>query len=166
MVKKSAPKVSPNQRKKWLELLQNAAVNPQAGSSKAEQYRFVVDTSVLISAVLYGGRPEQVLQSVLGEHKLIVSDYIVDEFVNTLKVFRPRLSQKWMRLMRQKLELFCHDDAADISEAVRDINDTAILKLAIHQRAVIVTGDRDLLEHRTRSAAAILSVQEYLELFS
>lgn len=124
----------------------------------------VVDTNILISAVLYGGKPEQVLRYVLTTQQLVLSDYIVEEFMTYIKNVRPKAPQKWLRLLRQKLEVYCYDDTADLAKPVRDINDTNILQLAIAQRAVLVTGDKDLLEYKAEARVAILSTHEYAEL--
>lgn len=165
MVKKSAPKQSPSQRKQWLTNLQPSAVKADAGSRGSPRFRFVTDTNVLISAILYGGKPQRVLEHIITRQQLILSDYIVEEFVTYLKHIRPKAPQKWIRLMRQKLEFYCRDDAVVIDEEIRDINDIPILKLAISQQATIVTNDNDLLEYKSKSLVAIISVREYLEMF-
>lgn len=165
MAKKSAPKVSPSQRKKWLELLQSAAANDEVGLSKS-QYRVVLDSNIWISGLLYKGLPEAVIQNVLGNHKAILSAYIVDEVMAGLKERRPKLPQKWLKQLTLCLTEHTYDDQAEHQEIIRDIKDEPIIRLAIAQRSLIVTGDRDLLEHRGSSGVAILSVQEYLELFS
>ena len=118
----------------------------------------------MVSAFLFSGNLELVIRDILSRHQFITSDFIVDEFVAFLKEIRPRMPQKWLRQVRQKLEAFCKDDNIDLSKAVRDIDDTAILQLAVKQRAIIITGDKDLLGHKGNSRVAIITVGEYLEL--
>ena len=120
---------------------------------------------MLVSAILYGGRPELVLKHVLTRQVFVTSDYIIGELVDYLKDIRPKAPQKWVRTLGQKLEAHSHDVAGDDVAPVRDINDTDIVRLAVAQLAIVVTGDRDLLEYKAQSQVAILSVAEYLELW-
>jgi len=46
---------------------------------------------------------------------------------------------------------------------IRDIKDTPILQLAIEHAALIVTGDKDLLEYKGDAGVIVLSVAEYEE---
>lgn len=126
----------------------------------------VVDTNVLVSALFFGGKPELVLRHALKNQTIILSDYIVDELMSYAKAIRPKMPQKFVRTLRQKLESYCYsDDAAAQDDTVRDINDMPILKLAVRQNALIVTGDRDLLEYVGSMRIVTITAQEYLELF-
>ena len=146
-------------------LLQPNAEQAVVGSiNKPTKYRIVIDTNVLISAMIYGGRPEQVLRHVLASHTLILSDYIVDEFVAYLKVARPKLPQKWMRGIREQLQRYCYDEGYMSVSRLRDMRDDPVLGLALSYDAIIVTGDKDLLEYRDSSQTAIISTADYLEL--
>lgn len=165
MAKKSAPKLSQSQKKQWLTLLQPSAAPVGVGSRSSQRYRVVIDTNILISAILHGGKPELVVQHVLTRQHIVLSDYIIEEFVDYCKSVHPKVPRKWLRRLRQKLEVHSYDDGVDVDEVVRDINDTDILKLAIKQKAIIVTGDKDLLEHKSESRVAILSTIEYSQLF-
>jgi len=164
--KKLAPKLKPSRRNKWLTLLQKHAANQAAGLPKSKnRYRIVVDTNILISAILYGGEPEITLRHVLAHQEMVLSDYTIDEFVNFLKIVRPKVSQKFVRQVRQKLVEYCHDYDIPSKEEIRDINDTDILRLAIAQKAFIITGDKDILEHKSQSNVEMMTIAEYSELF-
>lgn len=165
--RKSAPKVSVSQRKKWLTLLQQGAVHPDAGSSKNNSpLKVVVDTNVLVSAILFGGNPEKALVHALENNTLILSDYIVDEFISVIKDMRPRLPIRWLRQLRQSLSAFCVDYNADMDIKIRDVNDVDIVKLAVSHDAIVLTNDNDLLEYKSHARVAILKVSEYSELFT
>jgi len=162
--KRSVAKLSPSQRRQWLALLQKHAKNQIAGLSNSKNYyRIVIDTNVLLSAILYGGKPKKVLQHILAHQELVLSDYIVDEFVNYLKTIK--IPQKFIRQARQKLEEYCRDYDMSVDEKIRDINDTEILRLAITHNALIITGDKDILEYKAKSKVSVLTVSEYIELF-
>jgi predicted nucleic acid-binding protein len=114
---------------------------------------------------LYGGQPELVLRHILARQIVVLSDYIIDELVEYLKNIHPKVPQKFIRILRQKLSDYCFDYSMPTKITVRDINDTDILRLAIAQNACIITGDKDIIESKGTSKVAILTIAEYVELF-
>lgn len=162
MAKKSANKLGTARRKKWLTLLTQSVELQDVGSLPN---KFVFDTNVLISAFFYGGVPGLILEHALRQKSLITSFYIIDELSRYAKKTRPTTPQKWLKAIRQRLELLTQDDTAMPLEPVRDINDTPVVALAITQSAVLVTGDPDLLQYKGDSRAVIISVRDYAELF-
>lgn len=165
--RKSVPKLATNQKKKWLTLLQSYAENEAAAgySKKTTKYRVVADTNVLISGIMYGGASERVLEHIITNQTLIISSYIIDEFIDYLKSASPKISHRWIRGVKTGLQLYSRTNGKITSGAVRDIKDEPIISLAISQRASIVTGDKDILEHRNGAIPPVLSVSEYEELF-
>lgn len=95
---------------------------------------------------------------------IILSDFIVDEFIAFAKTTEPKTPQKLIRLLRSKLGKYCFDYMPDESIEIRDINDTDIVALARKYQAFIVTGDQDLLEYKAATTTVILSLSEYAEL--
>lgn len=160
--KKSVPKVSSVQRKKLLTSLQDVAVHQAAGSSnrRNDQYRIVVDTSVLISAFFFGGSARDVLLHISNNQQMIISDYIIDEFLDFSKNTMPKTPQRMLRLMRQTLEKFSASyDQHDVE--VRDINDSDIMQLAIEYDAAIITSDKDILEHAMGAKPPVMTIGDY-----
>jgi predicted nucleic acid-binding protein len=142
------------------------AAEPQAaGSSNNERYRIVVDTSVLISAIFFGGKAEAALRHILASHTMVLSDFIVDEVIAFARATDPKTPVKILRLIRTKLEKYCRDYEPDVSIEVRDINDTDIVALAQERQAIILTSDQDLLAYKADATTPILSIAEYTELF-
>lgn len=165
--KKSVPKVSSAQRKKLLMSLQNAAAHQANGSSSRkskDRYKIVVDTSVLISALFFGGNARRVLLHIATHHQLILSDYIVDEFIDFSKNTIPKTPQQMLRLMRQSLGEFVVSHESHAVE-IRDVNDVEIMQLAIDHRAAIITSDKDILEHAMGATPPVLTIDEYEQLF-
>lgn len=78
---------------------------------------------------------------------------------------RPKIPVRWLRQLRIGLDIFCVDHEIDVEVMVRDINDADIIRLAIKERAVVVSNDKDLLEYKSGAAVTILSVAEYSEIF-
>ena len=129
-----------------------------------DRYKIVVDTSVLISAFFFGGKARSVLFHIAANHQLILSDYIVDEFIDFAKNTMPKTPQQLLRLMRQSLGAFVVSyESHDVD--IRDVNDVDIMQLAIDYHAAIITGDKDILEHAMGAVPPVLTVEGYGELY-
>ena len=109
--------------------------------------KILIDTNVLISALVFRGRPRTLLIRLLEEEQeLFVSSYIDQEF-------RRKLRQKWPDRMERILEVY-EEIAFPILESthetrgeLRDANDIPILSDAIyHDIDIILTGDKDFLD--------------------
>lgn len=112
--------------------------------------KVVLDTNVLISAVLFGGKPRQVLEKAIrGEVRLCISDPILDELKGVLQ--RPKFgySPEMIQVILTELS-----GISDFVEAARTMNvvledpeDNRILECAVEAEAkYIVTGDSHLLK--------------------
>lgn len=106
-----------------------------------------------------------VLEHVITSQTLILSDHIVDELIAYLKLIRPKISQKWVRGLREHLQQYCYEYDLSIEVNLRDPHDNPIVALALTQNAFVVSGDKDLLEHTEGAKMVVLSVSEYQELF-
>ena len=115
--------------------------------------RVVFDTNVLISALVYGGLPRELLTQVFrGELTLVTSTVLMNELEEVL-VARFAHVPSLARTVRAEIELLAEVvDAQDLERVARDADDDAVLAAAIAGEAsAIVTGDNDLLvlvEHR------------------
>ena len=119
--------------------------------------RVVLDTSVLVSGLLFPGGPPSRLVAAWrgGAFDLVISDFLVDELVRTWRHLAPRLKHTpaeqddfldTLRLRSEMVQL----DADSLSQAsaagLCDPNDVPILAMLIGAAAdFIVTGDKDLL---------------------
>jgi putative PIN family toxin of toxin-antitoxin system len=167
MVKSQGLKLSPSQRKQWLQNLQQSAASSIAADPKSAGYRVVIDTNVWFSALLYGGQPQKVVQTVLARHQLVCSGHIIDELLEHLRMHRPRLAQKWLHALRITLEAYSLPIEATISDDphLRDTNDEPIIQLVLQTQACLVTGDRDFLDIRDNLPVLVLTTAEAAELF-
>ena len=115
--------------------------------------RVVFDTNVLISALVYGGLPRELLTRVFrGELTLVTSTVLMNELEEVL-VARFAHVPSLARTVRAEIELLAEVvDAPGLERVARDADDDAVLAAAIAGEAsAIVTGDNDLLvlvEHR------------------
>ena len=105
------------------------------------------DTNVLISALVYGGLPRELLTSVFrGEVTLVTSTVLMDELEEVL-VARFAHDPSLARTVRAEIEMLAEVvDVSELARVARDPDDDAVLAVAIAGEAsAIVTGDRDLL---------------------
>lgn len=126
--------------------------------------RVVLDTNVIISALIYGGKPEQVYNLVL-EKKIIalISSILLSELTETLvKKFKfenerikqlENIAKKSFRIMHPKKTI----------NILKDDDDNRVLEAAIEGKCdVIITGDRELLELASYRNIKILTSEQFL----
>lgn len=130
--------------------------------------RLLLDTNVLVSAVLFGGLPQSLVeQAFRGEYELVTSEALVDEFEEVLRerFARPPLVA---RALREELA-----SIADISRpqrtprASRDPADDMVLGAALGGNAdAIVTGDKDLLDLGAYRGTPFLTTRQALAMLA
>jgi putative PIN family toxin of toxin-antitoxin system len=128
--------------------------------------RIVIDTNVLISAIVYGGKLRQILD-LLSEQLVIV--IIAEEIVTEL---RRKILTKFPEFIEDlsRVELLLKRDAVFIKLGMlhinisRDPDDNKSIESAILGKcSFIVTGDKDLLELKSYADVKILKSAEFLK---
>lgn len=125
--------------------------------------RVLLDTNVLISAILFRGLPRSLLdRAIRGELDLVTSPVLLDELEKIL-TDRFQVPSELARLARSELEILAEAVVPDDVPAVsRDPDDDQVLAAAIvGEVEAIVTGDRDLLVLESHRGIAILSPAEF-----
>lgn len=119
--------------------------------------RVVLDTNVLVSALLFrGGPPARLLAAWrLGAFELLMSDYLIEELSRTMARLALRHQQKpadlndFLDILRLRCPSLAIDPAALVqatTSGLRDADDLPILAMLIGSGAdFLVTGDKDLL---------------------
>jgi putative PIN family toxin of toxin-antitoxin system len=130
--------------------------------------KVVIDTNVLVSAVLRDRDPEAVILFVLEQDDFtwVVSDAILNEYRNVLA--RKRLGipdliqQRWLELIGSLTSIVSVDQTISFP---RDPKDAKFLACALSARAeFLITGDRDFSEARRLVSTKILSISQFKRL--
>ncbi len=126
--------------------------------------RLLLDTNVLVSAVLFGGLPEGLVeQAFRGEYELVTSEAVLDEFEEVLQesFARPPLVA---RALREELASISDISRPQpIPRVSRDPADDMVLAAALGGHAdAIVTGDKDLLDLGAYERIPVLTTRQAL----
>lgn len=110
--------------------------------------KIVLDTNILISAFIFGGKPRQVLSLVLANKiQAFISPVLIAEFFDIVnKKFD--LSNEELALTKSQIEnKFAIVQPKNEIKISRDEDDNRVLEVALEGRcSYIVTGDSDLLD--------------------
>lgn len=128
--------------------------------------KIVLDTNIFVSAILWGGKPREVLERVIeGKDILFLSRPILAELFEVLRRPKFRIDDEHVELYLKEIE--------DIAEIVtvkerihalcRDVDDNAIVECAVAAGAgYLISGDEDLLSLRTYRKTRIVAAVDYL----
>lgn len=112
--------------------------------------KIVMDTNVLVSALVFGGKPRSVLETAIeGRAKLILSEVLLEELTGILEGPKFRYPRKVTQTIRDLLISIAEvvTPSVEIDRIVRDPDDNRILECAVEGCAdFIISGDLDLLE--------------------
>ncbi len=132
-----------------------------------KRQRIVLDTSVLISAVLFGGPPRDVLERVInGAVDCSLSFAILDETREVLRRPKFGFSPEQSFQLIEELHAVCDviDPAASIEAVVADPADNMILECALESKAdFVVSGDHHLLDLGVFRGIQIVTPSDYLK---
>lgn len=128
--------------------------------------RFLLDTNIYISAILFGGKPKEIIDLARDKKvEIIISEYILWEIKEVL-------SRKF-RFPDYRLNVIEHDilslaQLVRVSSMINVITehpiDNAILACAIDGHAdAIITGDKHILSLKKYRDIPILTPQRFLE---
>ena len=125
--------------------------------------RVVIDTNVLISGVLWGGKPGFVInQYRQGKFVLLISPFILAELANFLEEYHVDEKQREIILHEFKTKPVKVIPPKKVS-ICRDKKDNQILDLCLAGRAgFLITGDKDLLALKKFEKTEVVKPKDFL----
>ena len=132
--------------------------------------RVVLDTNVLISAILFGGKPRQILEkAVRGEIRLCLSEPILEELKGVLRRSKFDYSPEMIQVILTELTGIADlvNPSKSIGVVLEDPDDNRILECAVEAEAnYIITGDSHLLKLSRYRNIEVLNAVAFLEKLS
>ncbi len=130
--------------------------------------RIVLDSNVLISAYVFGGKPENVFKLIVSE-KIhgITSAVLISEFLDILRK-KFGVSQAEILEIEEEIkntfELVYPSRTINVS---RDPDDNRVIEAAVEGNCdYIITGDKDLLDLKKFKNIKILTAEQFLQIHS
>jgi putative PIN family toxin of toxin-antitoxin system len=127
--------------------------------------RIVLDTNVLIAAFIARGMCSELLEHCVRHHKLVTSEFILNEFREKLTgkfKFTSEEADAAAALLLTRMIVV--DPAGLVSPVCRDRDDDNVLATAVAGNCdCIITGDKDLLVLQRFSGIDIVSPRDFLE---
>ena len=127
--------------------------------------KIIVDTNVLVSAILRDNIPEQVIMWIVSQPVIewVATDEIVQEYKDVLQRKKFNLPSdevdSWFRLLDEELVLVSPKIAVSFP---RDVKDAKFLECALESEAdIFITGDRDFSEAQALISTQIMSVSQF-----
>lgn len=140
-----------------------------ASKKKSEKPRLVLDSNVFISALVFVGKPREILDlAVKGLVELAVSVDILDEIEGGLGGKKFQYPKRIVHALMREIEDLADfvEPKAKIEAVLEDPADNRVLECAVESGAdVIVSGDSHLLELRTFARIKIMNPDEFLRWF-
>lgn len=136
---------------------------------RAQKPRVVLDSNVFISAVVFGGKPREILDlAIKGLIGIAVSDDILDEIKGVLEGRKFQFPVKNAHALIREIEDMAElvDPKERIEAVMDDPQDNRVLECAAEaESSVIISGDSHLLALRSFGKIKIMSPDEFLRRF-
>jgi uncharacterized protein len=133
---------------------------------KAEKPKVVLDSNVLISAAVFGGKPREILDlAIKGLIEVAVSDDILEEIKGVLKGKKFQFPEKIVHFLISEIEELAElvEPKEKIEAVLEDPEDNRVLECTVESRAsVIVSGDSHLLALESFGQIRIMNPDEFL----
>ena len=128
--------------------------------------QIMLDTNFLISAFVFGGKIEKLLDLIYDKgYDIYVTEYIDSEFHSVVnKKFSSRKEKIFSKYAERNFKIY--PSTTEILGKVRDKKDIPVLSDAIfHEVDILLTGDKDFLESEIKNPLILSPVElyEYLQ---
>ncbi len=130
-------------------------------------YKVVLDTNVLISAIVFGGKPRHILESIIrGKVGLAVSESILEEVKAVLAGRKFRFPSQVVHVVLTEIGSMSElvDPRVRINKIKKDPDDNRVLECAVESNAdYIVSGDSHLLELGSFKGISIINPADFID---
>lgn len=131
-------------------------------------HRVVLDTNIIISALVFGGKPEQIYNLVLEKQILVITSPILLAELTEILIkkfkFNAIKMKQLERIIKKHFKLVYPDKIINV---VADEDDNRVLEAAIEGKCgYIVTGDKKLLDLGSFKKIEIITADQFLHLFT
>jgi putative PIN family toxin of toxin-antitoxin system len=130
--------------------------------------KVVLDTNILISAIVFGGKPREVLDAAIkGQFQLVLADKIIGEMKGVLEGKKFQYPAEITDLVIRELKALAEivKPKRSITVIEKDPEDNRVLECAQEaQGDFIVSGDGDLLRIENFKGTKIMTPGEFLEI--
>lgn len=130
--------------------------------------RIVLDTNILVSSLIFGGKPDQVERLILEKQVVGITSLIL--LAELLEVLTKKFHFNQFRIKQTEKKIkknFTLVQPSKILRIVKDEADNRILEAAIEGNcSYIVTGDKELLDLGIYSNVKIVDVNDFLNRFT
>ena len=130
----------------------------------SDPIRIVLDSNLLISSYVFGGKPKSVLQLIITDKvQGVTSQSLISEFLDVLRK-KFKVSNADIQSVQNEIqELFEIVYPKETLHVVRDEDDNRVLEAAIEGNCdCIITGDKDLLDLGKFKNIKILTADQFL----
>jgi putative PIN family toxin of toxin-antitoxin system len=129
--------------------------------------KVVLDTNVLISAILFGGKPGRILEKAIrGEIRLCLSEPILEELKGVLQRSKFDYSPEMIQFILTELTAIADfvNPSEIINVVLEDPEDNRILECAVEAKAnYVISGDFHLLKLSKYLNIEVLDAAAFLE---
>lgn len=130
--------------------------------------RIMLDTNVLISALLFSGaRMDSMMDYIFTNHQLVLSSYVVDELKNVVRRKFPgrEIAINKLLMMMSFEYVYTPSEIESGLFDIRDVKDYPVLYTAIIEDVdILVTGDKDFSDIDIEKPE-IMSPAQFMERF-
>lgn len=130
-----------------------------------EMHKIVLDTNVLVSALLFGGVPRELLGRILaGQVAAVISPALTEELLGILRAKFDLTNAELAAMQRGVLDTFTLVMTYEIVTVLKDEPDNRVLEVAVEGECdSIVTGDKQFLALKMFRGIPILSPRQFLD---
>ena len=129
--------------------------------------RVVIDTNAVASAIFFGGKPKEVIDSVMkNQIDAYASAEILEEYTETVEYLKEKFPGKKPKVPLIDIEAKCRVINVSIRiDVCRDPDDNKFIECAVDSKCYyIISGDKDLLTVKEYDGIEIVTVAEFLEI--